>query len=219
VGGVTQIKEDVCGASSQFLGRFYEDAKAMNGGLEKWLERLEAKIDKHHANREREAGALTTQVNENTSDIKRNAKDIHAMHDWKRKVDRTSETVSTWLWGSELQSYSPYGFRNMIRIKPGTRVFGIRPEMVIAIMIAEGVWGLQDAELVLTSVIEGHHMYKSKHYDGSAIDARSKNLADAPKAVLELKTRLGVDYDVILEDKGKPNEHIHMQFVPKMPYG
>lgn len=45
----------------------------------------------------------------------------------------------------------------MISLKAGVRVLGLRPELLLALMVAEPLWTQQGAELVLTSGIEGTH--------------------------------------------------------------
>ena len=46
------------------------------------------------------------------------------------------------------------------------------------------------------------------------LDFRTKHLSTAEKTALlkEVKRRLGDDYDVILEDEGGVNEHLHIEF-------
>lgn len=106
----------------------------------------------------------------------------------------------------------------MIEIKQGTRIHGIRNELILAIMIAEGVFGQQHAELVITSGINGLHRPGSKHYTGDAIDLRSKTLNEPHRALKELKKRLGTDYDVLLEGHETPNAHFHIEWHPKASY-
>jgi len=69
--------------------------------------------------------------------------------------------------------------------------------------------------VVITSGVDGTHMRASKHYDGLALDIRSKGMFDKKGTLQRLKTVLGSDFDVILEAEGKDNEHIHVEFDPK----
>ena len=105
-----------------------------------------------------------------------------------------------------------------MKLKPGVRVLGIRPEVVIAMVVANGIWARNGAELVVTSAIDGAHMRASKHYTGCAVDLRTHGLTAPEEAVKGLKEALGDDYDVILEGRGDPNEHCHEEFDPKLPY-
>lgn len=96
-----------------------------------------------------------------------------------------------------------------MQIKPGVRLHGVRPEVVIAMMVANSYIG----EFVVTSVIEGRHSRKSKHYTGCAFDIRTRNLADPLTAKDALAAMLGADFDVILE-----KDHIHVEWDPKEAY-
>lgn len=72
--------------------------------------------------------------------------------------------------------------------------------------------------LVVTSTTDGKHKVKSLHYKGRAFDIRTKSLVkDATKkAVLAaIRKELGEEWDVILEDLGGSNEHIHVEYDPK----
>lgn len=105
-----------------------------------------------------------------------------------------------------------------MRLKQGVRVLGIRPEMMIALIVADTIWARQGVELVVTSAIDSTHTRSSEHYTGCAVDLRTRDLPDKAKAVRDLKDALGDDYDVILEAEGLPNEHCHVEFDPKLPY-
>lgn len=101
-------------------------------------------------------------------------------------------------------------------IKPGVRIFGIRPEIVVALSVADGVYReAVQREMVVTSVIDGQHMDGSLHYAGAAADLRTHDLTEAQAwGITELlKLRLGGDFDVILEA-----DHIHIEFQPKRGY-
>lgn len=108
----------------------------------------------------------------------------------------------------------------MIRIKSGVRIGGLRPELMLAISVAESVWLKHGAtELVITSAADGKHKRGSEHYAFLAVDLRTHTLGlvlDVRKAaVAELQERLGPDYDVIFEDENLPTEHAHCEFDPK----
>ena len=97
-------------------------------------------------------------------------------------------------------------------LKPGVRVLGIRPEMVLALRIVEAVYQAHGAPFVITSVMEGTHKRASLHYLGCAADLRLPP-QDAASIVAEAKAALGEDYDVILE-----GDHIHLEYDPKSSY-
>lgn len=95
-----------------------------------------------------------------------------------------------------------------MRIKPGVRVRGLKPEAVIALMVAKGVYESHGYEAVLTSGTDGKHSSGSFHYTGEAIDLRLPP-ADHELIRDELAERLGESFDVILEA-----DHIHVEHDP-----
>lgn len=111
----------------------------------------------------------------------------------------------------------------MISIKPGAKLDGLRPEMVLAVVVAGQVYESNQADLVVTEGTGGQHMAGSLHASGRAVDLRTGNLKDslgAPMSpagvqsvVLELKRHLGANYDVVLETA---SPHIHVEFDPKV---
>lgn len=99
-------------------------------------------------------------------------------------------------------------------LKPGVRVLGVRPEMVLAFGIMRPIFERHGQPFVITSIVEGTHSRASLHYTGCAGDLRRP--ADATVAaqiVTECKSALGEDFDVILEI-----DHLHCEFQPKAPY-
>lgn len=71
-----------------------------------------------------------------------------------------------------------------------------------------------DVDVYITSGNDSKHMVRSKHYSDEALDIRSKNLDDIDCALFMkiIRRRLGKNYQVILEDNNKPNEHIHIEY-------
>lgn len=99
-----------------------------------------------------------------------------------------------------------------MQLKTGVRIFGIRPELVLALTIIERVYRTQGSDLVITSLMEGEHMRGSLHYTGAAVDLRLPT-ASVPNVVEHLATDLGADFDVVLEP-----DHIHVEYQPKSHY-
>ncbi len=109
----------------------------------------------------------------------------------------------------------------MIELKPGVRIFGMRPEMLVPIHIAEGLWAAHGIEtLVITAVIDGKHKRQSFHYSGVAVDLRINTMAVElrPAAVQKLKEALGPDFVVLHELIGQKEEHVHVHFLPAEAY-
>ena len=99
-----------------------------------------------------------------------------------------------------------------LSIKRGVRCFGVRPEIVLALQIAQHIYEAFDSNLVVTSLVEGEHTRASLHYTGCAVDLRLPN--ERPQEVVAtLQSALGDDFDVILE-----SDHVHVEFQPKTPY-
>lgn len=95
-----------------------------------------------------------------------------------------------------------------MKIKDGVTM-PYRIEMRKALIEAERVWDKHGQELVVTSGMEGTHSAQSLHYYGYAMDLRTNYFtpAQANHAVTELRSRLGNDYDVVLE-----RTHCHVEY-------
>ena len=99
-----------------------------------------------------------------------------------------------------------------MQLKPGVRIHGLRPELMIALIVANDLWRELGQDLVVTSVIDGEHMRGSNHWKGMAADLRIWNL-DGHIAASKLSARLGADFDVVLE-----SDHIHVEYDPKLGF-
>ena len=98
-----------------------------------------------------------------------------------------------------------------MRVKDNSiRVGGIRPELLIAVMVANEVYTEIGKELVITSVTDGKHSDTSLHYTGSAFDCRIYDDSDMEFVITKMKDRLKIDYDVVLE-----GNHIHVEYQPR----
>lgn len=71
--------------------------------------------------------------------------------------------------------------------------------------------------LRLTAGLDGGHGAQSLHYALRALDFGTKEFALPIKRQLvrELQKELGTDYDVLLENEGTDNEHVHAEFDPR----
>ena len=100
-----------------------------------------------------------------------------------------------------------------MRLKPGVRILGVKPEILLAMMVAERAY-LPD-EMTITSVMEGTHKRGSDHYTGNAFDCRIRHIsrARAEEIAHQIGDALGDDFDVVL----KP-DHLHIEYDPKTPY-
>ena len=100
----------------------------------------------------------------------------------------------------------------MLLLKPGVRVAGLRPEILLAVVAAERVCAEMGVDCVVTACVDGVHQAGSLLYCGLAVDLRSRDFrpGDVEKAIARIKQCLGADYDVVLE-----NDHIHVEFDQK----
>jgi hypothetical protein len=100
-----------------------------------------------------------------------------------------------------------------MRIKDSSvRFVGIQPGILKAFARIEEVYQHFGEEAVITSLNDGNHMKGSFHYKGLAIDLRTRYF-DYPTiemVMIELKLKLGDEYDIIFE-----TNHIHIEYDPK----
>lgn len=104
-------------------------------------------------------------------------------------------------------------------LKEGVSLKGVQPQVAIGIMVVNEVYAIHGFNLVVTSITDSKHGDKSLHYKGLAFDCRTKHIEDTENKTsiyLKVKEMLGKEWDVILEDVGGPNEHIHCEFDPKV---
>ena len=97
-------------------------------------------------------------------------------------------------------------------IKRGVNADGLQPEILSAIMEAREIYRDLNAELIITSLLDGKHMPGSFHYKGLAVDLRTRHLSNSDRmlVVARLRLALGPEYDVVLE-----KTHLHLEFDPK----
>lgn len=106
----------------------------------------------------------------------------------------------------------------MLSIKPGAKIEGLQPEMVLGLMIISSIFECYNYNCVLTEATGSQHMENSLHYKGLAVDLRTKhinNLATKIEIVHRCSEALGKDFDVVFEGQGQDNEHLHCEWQPK----
>ena len=110
-----------------------------------------------------------------------------------------------------------------MRVKAGVDLNGVMPETLRGIADADEVSrALGYGDLIVTSVKDGKHRHKSKHYDGLAFDFRTRHLTrvEARTLVDAVRARLGdARWDVVYEDpsprRRDDGEHGHAEIDPK----
>ena len=100
----------------------------------------------------------------------------------------------------------------MIHIKPGVSLASLKPQMVLLIAIADGVFAKRNVECIVTSADEGTHGRGSAHFTGFAVDLRTRTLepGDRSQVAHEIRYAAGESYDIVLE-----GDHIHCEYQPK----
>lgn len=87
--------------------------------------------------------------------------------------------------------------------------------MAVAYCIASAIYrDKAGVPCVITSASDGKHGPNSLHYKGLALDLRTSTLKpeQVQPVYLALQSALGPQFDVVLEDEGEPNQHIHLEF-------
>jgi len=104
----------------------------------------------------------------------------------------------------------------MLQFKPNVRVQGLQAQMLLAIRVVEDQMDLYHCDTIITSGNDSQHMAESLHYKGAALDFRTKHTGRSKAIADAVKKILGpLEFDVILEDFGGENEHLHVEWDPK----
>lgn len=109
-----------------------------------------------------------------------------------------------------------------LSIRADVRIHGLRPEAIIALVIANDTCRDHSYDCQISGGIEGIHSRTSLHYAGLAFDFTVGGIPNGAIASVEyqciankLAAALGPDYDVIMETK---RLHIHVEYQPKRGY-
>jgi len=100
-----------------------------------------------------------------------------------------------------------------LTLKPGVKLFGIRPEMVLASIIVASIFAeFDNAQCVITSATDSKHGNYSHHYKGFALDFRTRHIKQGWLERLRerIQVALGDEFQVVLEAT-----HLHVEFDPK----
>lgn len=99
-----------------------------------------------------------------------------------------------------------------MRFKKGVKLQGVRPELVLAMQVANDIFAGERCEMTITSVLDGEHSRNSLHYAGCAFDVRTRGIHGSTVNRIEatLRGALTVDFDVVLE-----STHLHIEYQPR----
>lgn len=102
----------------------------------------------------------------------------------------------------------------MITLKQGVRIDKLQPQIVLGLITLNDIWERYGyGPCTVTSCCDGDHQPNSLHYVGRAVDIRTRYLHpdDQKYIVSQIKSALGDNFDVVLED-----DHIHLEYDPKL---
>lgn len=102
-------------------------------------------------------------------------------------------------------------------LKQGPNRVRLSPDMArtVMIQITMQVFAEHGKDAIITGCLEGRHSRKSEHYQGNALDWRTRHLdseQEAHEITATIQTRLGKDFVVIFEA-----DHIHTHWQPNGP--
>ena len=105
-----------------------------------------------------------------------------------------------------------------MRIKEGVKITGVRPEIMLGLLVCECALLKRGHEVIVTELVGGTHSRTSLHPVGLAVDFRSKHIDSIEEKydLLDImKDSLGEKYDLLLENAGGQEEHFHLEYQPK----
>lgn len=108
-----------------------------------------------------------------------------------------------------------------MRLIPGVDPELLHPALLLALVIGDECYKSVGSELIVTHLREGKHSATSLHYRGRAADCRTKHLDKTlvPRVLALWKDKLadgGKLYDLLWEDAGTENQHLHIEYDPKI---
>ncbi len=96
-------------------------------------------------------------------------------------------------------------------IKLGVDISRLNREIRRVLKVVDFVYKKESGEeAVITSTYEGNHSSSSLHYSDDAVDFR-KAKKNMQRIAIQLKKKLGEDYDIVLE-----GSHLHCEWDEKL---
>jgi len=99
----------------------------------------------------------------------------------------------------------------MMRMKPLVNCLGVKPEILLALMVACEVYNEFGIDMTVTSLTDSKHGAHSHHYKGLAVDLGvvGMNADQVEDCRKEIQRRVCSQYQVINE-----KNHIHIEYDP-----
>jgi len=96
-----------------------------------------------------------------------------------------------------------------MKLKQGVKIASLKPQLIIAIIVANDVYAAHGQELVITSVDDSKHGATTLHGQGMAFDCRTSYFKPGEGAIVatEIRERIDQDFDVVYE-----GDHIHIEY-------
>lgn len=97
-------------------------------------------------------------------------------------------------------------------LKTGVKITNLKPQLVIAFIVANDVYKAHGQELVITSVDDSKHGSTTLHGKGQAFDCRTSYFinGEGQRVANEIRAKIDDDFDVVYE-----KDHIHIEYDPK----
>ena len=101
-------------------------------------------------------------------------------------------------------------------LKHGIQIDKLTPQGVLILIVVAGVYDELGLNCTVTSGNDPGHMDSSKHYEGNALDFRTRDIQPvvASKIPGLCRIALGPDFDVVYENKDGVT-HLHVEYDPK----
>lgn len=122
-----------------------------------------------------------------------------------------------WIIGGVILYALSKGAEMALAVKPGVLLSTTWQVQVIRDAVRR-VWAEHGFTPTITSSMDGEHMDSSLHYQGLAEDYRTHDLPGNLKQTMfdAVQSLLGSDYQVIFEYENQANEHLHIEYDPKL---
>ena len=105
----------------------------------------------------------------------------------------------------------------MLKLKPEVRFHDAQQALAIIAIAVENAFRSLGHDAIVTAAADGAHKPDSFHYRGLALDFRTKHVTiPSTKAEIVARVRDALPQcDVLFENEGTPNEHLHVEYDPK----